>query len=67
MKHDCPICRGVGWVCENCPDQPWSEDIGCICGAGMLCQCQRKNCDVAEGIEASNVSRVLNEQPIIKK
>ena len=53
-------------MCENCPDQPWSEDIGCICGAGMLCQCQRKNCDVAEGIEASDVSRVLNEQPIIK-
>jgi hypothetical protein len=39
MNPNCPICRGIGWVCENHPDKPWAEDIGCRCGAGMPCKC----------------------------
>lgn len=33
----CPICDGVGLVCENHPDVPWTD---CQCGgAGMPCKC----------------------------
>ena len=37
----CRICLGMGWVCENHPDKVWDEDLGCQCGAGMPCECQR--------------------------
>jgi hypothetical protein len=36
----CPVCFGLGWVCENHPKQVW-DDGGCECGAGMPCECQR--------------------------
>jgi hypothetical protein len=62
MKTDCPICKGIGWVCENCPDQPWSDEIGCTCGAGMLCRCRRNNKDLRDGIEEPDVSQVI-ERP----
>jgi hypothetical protein len=25
----CPICFGIGWVCENHPEKAWDEDLGC--------------------------------------
>jgi hypothetical protein len=30
---DCPICFGIGWVCENHPYRAWHEELGCMCGA----------------------------------
>jgi hypothetical protein len=42
MKPNCPYCFGLGWVCENHPHLPWTDDkLGCQCGAGMPCQCNR--------------------------
>jgi hypothetical protein len=35
MDKNCPICLGVGCVCENHPDLPWDKELGCECGAGM--------------------------------
>jgi hypothetical protein len=58
----CRICKGIGWVCENCPDQPWSDRIGCTCGAGMMCNCQRKNREIVEAIEP-DASQVRDEKP----
>jgi len=34
-EPDCKLCRGIRWVCEEHPDQPWGHD-GCR-GAGMPC------------------------------
>jgi hypothetical protein len=39
MTKHCPICFGIGWFCENHPDKPWDQDLGCECGAGMPCEC----------------------------
>ena len=39
MNPACPVCNGVGWVCENHPDKPWDADLGCVCGAGVPCKC----------------------------
>jgi hypothetical protein len=36
---NCPNCLGIGWVCENHPQMPWSDEDGCTCGAGMPCAC----------------------------
>jgi hypothetical protein len=33
----CPICAGMGWVCEEHPDKPWEHD-GCG-AAGAPCIC----------------------------
>jgi hypothetical protein len=41
MKKDCPTCLGIGWVCENHPQMPWSDEGGCTCGAGMPCSCNQ--------------------------
>jgi hypothetical protein len=41
VQRESFICRGLGWVCENYPDRPWTDDInGCQYGAGMPCECQ---------------------------
>jgi hypothetical protein len=61
MNTDCPNCKGIGWVCENHPRRPWSDDIGCTCGAGMLCKCKRQDRRVAEGIEEPDVSQIFDE------
>lgn len=37
----CPVCLGLGWVCENHPGLTWDTELGCQCGAGMPCGCQR--------------------------
>jgi hypothetical protein len=39
MKRDCSICYGIGWVCENHPDKAFDDELGCICGEGMPCEC----------------------------
>jgi hypothetical protein len=39
MDKNCPICFGIGWVCENHPDKAWDKELGCECGAGMPCEC----------------------------
>jgi hypothetical protein len=44
MNPNCPVCFGLGWVCENHPHLRWSEDPGgCQCGAGMPCECNRED------------------------
>jgi hypothetical protein len=41
MNKKCPICFGIGWVCENHPDKPWDKELGRECGAGVPCECNR--------------------------
>jgi hypothetical protein len=38
---NCPICFGLGFVCENHPDLAWSEELGRQCGAGEPCERNR--------------------------
>lgn len=38
-QPECKICDGLLWVCENHPDEPWDKEAGCMCGAGMPCEC----------------------------
>lgn len=28
----CPICLGIGWVCENHITMPWDDELGCTRG-----------------------------------
>jgi hypothetical protein len=35
----CPICFGVGWVCESHPLRAWSKRLGCTCSEGKPCEC----------------------------
>ena len=48
----CQNCGGVGWVCENHPDQPWEAASNrvdaCGCGKGMPCA----KCNTNESPEA---------------
>jgi hypothetical protein len=55
---NCPICHGIGWVCENHPDKPWDSELGCNRRAGMPCECNA----VEEG-EEPDVSGVMEERP----
>lgn len=52
----CPVCFGLGWVCENHPERAWDEEMGCQCGPGMPCECQQAN-----GLEQRYVSKVMEE------
>ena len=54
INPECPICFGIGWVCENHPNRAWDEQKGCQCGAGMPCECVR-----ADGLEEPDISAVL--------
>jgi hypothetical protein len=56
----CPICFGIGWVCENHPDRAWDEDLGCRCGEGMPCECQGPQ----DGTDEPDISVVIDEDPI---
>ena len=58
ISPTCPICFGIGWVCENHPKHVWSEELGCQCGAGMPCECNR-----TDGLGEPDVSTVLVEYP----
>jgi hypothetical protein len=63
MKSDCPICKGLGWVCENHPDKPWDPAIGCQCGgAGVPCDCQGPQ----DGIDEPDVSEIIKKGPQLK-
>ena len=55
IDPDCPVCAGLGWVCENHPNKVWDRDRGCECGAGMPCECQRAN-----GLEQPDTSKILS-------
>jgi hypothetical protein len=55
----CPVCFGMGWVCENHPRRAWDERIGCQCGAGMPCECQRAN-----GLEQPDVNNILESDDV---
>jgi hypothetical protein len=39
MNANCPICRGIGWVCERHPDRLYDSEQGCACGYGAPCGC----------------------------
>jgi hypothetical protein len=56
MNKNYPICFGIGWVCENHPDRAWHDELGCTCGAGEPCQCNR-----ADGLDVSEV--IIEEKP----
>jgi hypothetical protein len=59
IDPNCPVCFGLGWVCENHPMRAWDEKLGCQCGAGMPCECQRET-----GLEQPDVSRVLETDDV---
>jgi hypothetical protein len=61
MIPKCLYCKGLGWVCENHPHKAWSDELGCHCGAGMLCECTR-----AESQE-SDINRAIVEPSKIQK
>jgi hypothetical protein len=52
-EKNCPICFGIGWVCRNHPDKAWHDELGCMCSAGRLCQCNQ--------IESRDISEVIIE------
>jgi hypothetical protein len=54
IDPNCPICLGLGWVCENHPNRAWDNKEGCQCGAGMPCECQRTS-----SLEQPDVSQIL--------
>jgi hypothetical protein len=39
MNENCPVCHGIGWVCERHPDRPYDDEKGCACGYGAPCAC----------------------------
>lgn len=57
MNPNCPICRGIGWVCENHPEKPWDLELGCVCGAGAPCKCNE-----TDGVHEPDVSQVIGEE-----
>jgi hypothetical protein len=58
MNPKCPICFGIGWVCENHPDRAWDDELGCTCGAGQPCQCNE-----TDRIDEPDISQVIDEMP----
>jgi hypothetical protein len=54
-KPNCPTCRGTGWVCENHPDKPWDDEMGCTCGAGLPCECNTG--------EEPDIRQVIEKKP----
>ena len=58
---NCPICFGMGWICENHPDKAWDEKLGCMCSAGMPCECN--SVDQA-GLDEPDTSQVIEERDI---
>ncbi|MDE5466040.1 hypothetical protein [Bradyrhizobium sp. CSS354] len=62
---NCPICFGLGFVCENHPDRAWSEELGCQCGAGDPCACNR-SLDIDAGIEEPDVSHIIEDAGVKK-
>lgn len=61
VDKSCKICCGIGWVCENHPDRAWDAELGCMCGAGMPCECNRAG---EGGVDEPDVSKVIEEKDI---
>jgi hypothetical protein len=59
MNPNCPICRGIGWVCENHPDRAWDSDLGCTCGAGEPCKC---NQDGEPSVDEPDTSQIIKQE-----
>jgi hypothetical protein len=58
MDKNCPVCFGIGWVCENHPDGAWHEELGCMCGAGMQCKCNSgEELDVSQVLVDEDATR----------
>jgi hypothetical protein len=57
MNKHCPICFGIGWVCENHPDRAWDKELGFGCGAGMPFKCNSG--------DEPNVTQVIVERRCI--
>jgi hypothetical protein len=64
MKKNCPICLGLGWVCENHPDLAWDKGLGCECGAGMPCGCNKAG---EAGVDEPDVSGLLIQKKYYTK
>jgi hypothetical protein len=58
MDANCPICLGIGWVCENHPDRAWDDELGCTCGAGEPCRC---NAVGEPGVDEPDISQVIED------
>ena len=56
MDTKCPICFGIGWVCENHPDEAYDKGLGCECGAAMPCEC---NSASEPGVVEPDTSQVI--------
>jgi hypothetical protein len=59
----CPICKGMGWVCENHPDKSWPEE--CSCGAGEPCVCNTHG----EGVDTDfppDVSKIFKNVTAVR-
>jgi hypothetical protein len=63
MARHCFKCLGVGWVCENHQSLAWHDELGCQCGAGMPCECNR---DGETGVREPNISEVFAEDEIVR-
>lgn len=63
---NCPICFGIGFVCQNNPDRVWSEELRCQCGAGDPCACNSSP-DIDAGIEEPDVSHIIEDAGVKKR
>jgi len=54
-----PFVSASGWVCENHADRAWSDELGCMCGAGMPYKCNRTN--------EPDTSQVIEELPTTRQ
>jgi hypothetical protein len=61
MDAKCPVCFGIGWVCENHPDRAWDDELGCTCGAGEPCKC---NLVGEPGVDEPDISQVVMERKL---
>jgi hypothetical protein len=58
IDRHCPICSGLGWVCENHPKLAWADEPdGCQCGAGMPCECQGE-----DGVEDPVILEIICQE-----
>jgi len=54
----------LGWVCESHPDRAWVEALGCMCSAGMPCECNQPK---EPGIDPPDYSELMTNEDEIKK
>jgi hypothetical protein len=64
MPKHCYKCLGIGRVCENHPSLPWSDELGCTCGAGMLCECNKSG---EAGNDEPDTSQVSTDEKEITR